>query len=427
MNNTAQMQAAWRDAQDLATDHTILEAHEATVGGDPLDSDQRCSAAQDQIVTVDPLAPTSSATEPILPPSGQPSAETDLYGGHLLTCSGVICSDRRTDCECPCHAPTRPRESSGGDHPQGANHVTRVVANSLATDHGPCESQKATVGGESSGDDQDGPEAHGTNIVANPSVTDHHDCETHGVSVGGGTPWHELRAWAEQFSAVQQFRIAAENKVRAANVDAGMFAAQLDAYKDLEHKTDLALGRCYRRVVPAEIKEWQKLHPGLGVHLIALLLGHLGNPAVAIPGRWEGTGSTRVLVHEDPRPRTLGQLWQYCGVGDSTKRKAKGMTAEELAGLGNPQLKMLVYLLATKCMMARTVHGGRYGDLYDLRRLVTADRVHAADCVRCGPSGKPALAGSTWSKAHQHADALRIVGKEILRDLWLISRTAGTS
>ena len=30
--------------------------------------------------------------------------------------------------------------------------------------------------------------------------------------------------------------------------------------------------------------------------------------------------------------------------------------------------------------------------------------------------------GSPWSKGHIHAHALRIVGKELLRDMWLVRR-----
>lgn len=60
-----------------------------------------------------------------------------------------------------------------------------------------------------------------------------------------------------------------------------------------------------------------------------------------------------------------------------------------------------------------------YRFIYDQRREATLDRLHQNDCRRCGPSGKPALSGTPWSRAHQHADALRIVGKAILRDLWL--------
>ena len=45
------------------------------------------------------------------------------------------------------------------------------------------------------------------------------------------------------------------------------------------------------------------------------------------------------------------------------------------------------------------------------------DAVHPVTCVRCGPSAKPAEPGSAPSKAHQHANALRKVGKELLKDL----------
>lgn len=348
----------------LATDHPRSEIHMCDVGGDLLDGSQSGHETHRRTVVVEPLAPTTDDPQARRSTLGQPSRQSN-------------------ESPKPTSDPTG--ESLGNDHSNNSIHFGVVVANSSATDQSTPATQM--------------------------------------MDVGGATPWHELRAWAEQFAAVQQFRIAAQNRVRAANVDAGMFAAQIAAYDALEHNTDLALGRCYRRIVPAEIKGWQKLHPGLGVHLIGLLLGHLGNPAVATPAHWEGTGPSRHLVYSTPRHRTLSQLWSYCGLGDSTKRKTKGMTADELAALGNPQLKMLLHLLAESCMIQRVKHGGRYGDIYDLRRLITADRLHATDCVRCGPSGKPALTGSPWSKAHQHADALRIVSKEILRDLWLISRT----
>lgn len=60
----------------------------------------------------------------------------------------------------------------------------------------------------------------------------------------------------------------------------------------------------------------------------------------------------------------------------------------------------------------------RYRLVYEQRRLATVGRVHDGPCVRCGPSGHPAGDGSPWSAQHQQADALRIVGKAILNDLW---------
>ena len=236
--------------------------------------------------------------------------------------------------------------------------------------------------------------------------------------------WLELRTFAELYEDAQRARIAAGNRAFATGRPE-MFAAHIEAMKATEHACGLMLARCYRRVVPASIRQWQKDAPGLGEALVARLLGHLGHPVLANPHCWEGKGADRVLVAGAPYERTVSQLWQYCGHGDPTRRIAKGMSAEDLAALGSPRLKMLVHLNAESCMKCVGTDRSRrspYRDVYEARRLVTADRMHAAPCVRCGPSGKPAAEGTPWSAGHQNADALRIVGKEILRDLWRVSQ-----
>ena len=236
--------------------------------------------------------------------------------------------------------------------------------------------------------------------------------------------WLELRTWAELFEDAQAARISGENRARATGVPE-VYAAHIATLARMEHECELALWATYRRVVPASIKQWQKDTPGIGLHLLARLLGHLGDPAVATPHHWEGTGKKRKLVADEPYRRTVSQLWQLCGHGDPGRRIRKGMTAGELAAVGNPTLKMIVHLNAEatmKCVGSDRSRRSPFRDVYDARRLVTVDRVHAAPCVRCGPKGHPAPEGSPWSLAHQNADALRIVGKEILRDLWKVSQ-----
>ena len=66
--------------------------------------------------------------------------------------------------------------------------------------------------------------------------------------------------------------------------------------------------------------------------------------------------------------------------------------------------------------------GGHYEQVYRQAREKYADATHPADCVRCGPAGKPALAGSELSDGHKHARAIRIVAKELLKDMWRESR-----
>jgi hypothetical protein len=265
-----------------------------------------------------------------------------------------------------------------------------------------------------------------------PDGHERHDAQT--TTAVGDTShnidgWLELRTWAELYFDTQDARKAANNKARATGA-ADIFAGYTANLEQLELDCKKAMLDCYKRVVPAPIIAWQQSTPGIGEHLLARLLGHLGHPVVARPHHWEGTGAKRVLVADTPYERTVSQLWQYCGHGDPTRRIKAGMSAEELAAVGSPRLKMITHLLAEACMKAiggETSNGvmrkrSPYRDVYDLRRIETIDRLHAAPCVRCGPKGKPAPEGSPWSLAHQNADALRIVGKELLRDLWRVSQ-----
>ena len=81
---------------------------------------------------------------------------------------------------------------------------------------------------------------------------------------------------------------------------------------------------------------------------------------------------------------------------------------------------MRLWLIASKCVMVG--HGGPYRAIYDEGRAKYADAVHTTECKRCGPKGKPALEGSPLSAAHQHARAIRLIAKAILRDLWTESK-----
>jgi hypothetical protein len=111
-----------------------------------------------------------------------------------------------------------------------------------------------------------------------------------------------------------------------------------------------------------------------------------------------------VLVADPPFERSVSQLWSYCGHGDPTRRRRKGMTADDAAAMGNPALKTAVWQIAVACTkQVGTARSRRspYRDVYDVARLTYADR--------------------DWTDAHRHAAALRKVGKEILRDLWKVA------
>lgn len=184
-----------------------------------------------------------------------------------------------------------------------------------------------------------------------------------------------------------------------------------------------------RRMKSHPLGPWVKEQAGVGDKQAARLLAVVGDPYLH---EWADEDNT---VHL--RPRTVGQLWAYCGHGDPSRRKKKGMTQAEAFALGNPTAKMRVWNIANamiKTGVRKTedaaptfspdtrVAISPWGQVYLDRRAATIDHTHSADCVRCGPSGKPAEVGTPWSAAHQQADALRVTGKTFLKALWIEAR-----
>jgi hypothetical protein len=181
------------------------------------------------------------------------------------------------------------------------------------------------------------------------------------------------------------------------------------ALKAVEHKAILNLQRLMR-LHPLE--PWRAAQHGVGEKQFARLLAAVGDPY------WHTLYG---------RPRTVSELWAFCGLhtispgGDHTgtdahlsyvaARRQRGQRAN-----WSTVAKSRAYLIAAKMLLC----GNR--ELYDTRKAATEGRVHVAPCMRCGPSGRPAQPGSPWSAAHRHADALRIVSKWLLREMWAASR-----
>ncbi len=175
---------------------------------------------------------------------------------------------------------------------------------------------------------------------------------------------------------------------------------------------------------------------GVGEKQAARLLAAIGDPYINV---------------NTQKPRTVSQLWAYCGLHTLPASQCEFDTQCRSAGGGqtggsdpsqlhrddhqsvawvaarrkkgtkanwSADAKMRAWLIAVSCLKA----GGPYREKYDARRDATVGRLHATPCVRCGPAGKPAQPGTPWSKGHQHADALRISSKEFLKDLWREAR-----
>lgn len=163
---------------------------------------------------------------------------------------------------------------------------------------------------------------------------------------------------------------------------------------------------------------WISQQKGVGFKQAGRLLGRIGDPywhsGQRDTGEVDKTGDP--IIEPVNRPRTVSELWSYCGYGvndGEAPRHRKGVQ-----GNWNDAARMRAWNIAGSCLKAQ----GHYADVYYATREHYADAVHARDCVRCGPKGKPAKAGSPLSDGHKHARALRKVSKEFLKDIWLESK-----
>jgi hypothetical protein len=307
---------------------------------------------------------------------------------------------------------------------------------------------------------------------------------------------------AEQIFDLEKARIAAENRYRALtrseadadgevrgygldaeSVEVRRLAALIEGLSALEHQADLNLCRLMRA---HPLGEWQKRTLGVGEKQLARLLGVIGDPY------WNA---------RDDRPRTVSQLWAYCGLhvlpaGQSQhdsqsvladrdqlptdhdgiaahvalvggdQHRAGGHRGGETHGSsaagpaqttparpdtetsssspgsaaspnpdqcdGDPLVafvgvaarrrkgsranwstaaKTRAYLIAESCIkQARSP----YRAVYDEGRTKYADAVHTVDCAQC--KAKP---GEPLKLGHQHARAMRLASKAVLRDLWV--------
>lgn len=252
---------------------------------------------------------------------------------------------------------------------------------------------------------------------------------------------------ADVLDDLEKVRIANENRLRqltrdvedkdgeergfgltADHPDVARLSALVDLLAQAEHQATLNLQRSMRK---HPLGPWLKATPGVGEKQGGRLLAAIGDPY------WND-------LHG--RPRTVSELWAYTGYHvlpagqpscdtqraaasgsktghpdhfvDDAQTVVVGVAAKRARGQRanwSATAKMRAYLVAESCIKARR---SPFRAVYDAGRERYADAVHAVPCVRCGPKGKPAEAGSPLSAGHQHARALRLVAKEVLKELW---------
>jgi len=276
-------------------------------------------------------------------------------------------------------------------------------------------------------DAQDQAESHADCGVGDQATETAHGCDESQINHGGLGPIlvdYTLQMCADVVDDLEKVKIANENRLRTLTMDGedghGMSVDHPDvkrladivaALSAAEHQAVLNLQRSMRK---HPLGTFVKNSKGIGEKQAARLLASIRDPY------WND-------LHN--RPRKLRELYRFCGMDVVNTSAQKVPASQSSGGAGvapskqrgekvhwSPDARMRLWLIASKCVMVG--HGGPYRAVYDQGRAKYADAVHSTECKRCGPKGKPALEGSPLSAAHQHARAIRLICKAILRDLW---------
>lgn len=152
------------------------------------------------------------------------------------------------------------------------------------------------------------------------------------------------------------------------------------------HQIELEMARQARRL---PVAPWAAGVAGFGERALAVLVGEAGDLSA--------------YATRDKLWRRLG-LAPYEGKAGKTWRLGRegALTAEQWTDYGySPRRRAQVYALVDEPLFRHQTHrAGPYRAVYDRRRARTAE-THP-----------------DWTKARSHADALRIMTKELVSDLW---------
>lgn len=182
--------------------------------------------------------------------------------------------------------------------------------------------------------------------------------------------------------------------VAVAQSVAGTIAVVAQAIEPMQaarHATELEMKKLAKKL---PVYPWAKGVHGLGDLGLAVIIAEAGDLA-KYPKKghlWKRLG---LAVHE--------------GKAYSTWRGIKGgLTAEQWTEAGySPRRRAEVFAVISEPLFrAQSVVGGPYRGIYDRRREATA------------------IAHADWTKARSHMDALRVMTKYLIRDLWVAWRRA---
>ena len=228
-----------------------------------------------------------------------------------------------------------------------------------------------------------------------------------------------ITAVADKLNYIEKCRIVLQNQCRS--LSESEFRA-LPATASLQVGVDILVAA--EKETVKELEAITKKHPlwidffasvrGCGLKSAGRLLGLLDNPLC--------------YINQDDEvvERTVGSLWHYCGYAHGHDKHKSGEQ-----GTFKPRARMHLYVIA-ECFIRA---GGYYADIYYERKAATAGKGHTETCMNtikpvngkpmgsngCGTQAHPewGAVGAPWRDGHRHKDAIRIMMKTFLKDLYI--------
>ncbi|MCZ9634683.1 hypothetical protein [Rhodococcus sp. BH5] len=158
---------------------------------------------------------------------------------------------------------------------------------------------------------------------------------------------------------------------------------------------------------------WVKSQKGLGEKTVARLLASIGDPYWMV--RHEKQGDNLVVIED--RPRTVSELWAYCGL-DPRNGSARKRTKGELANWKG-EAKMRCWNVVQPIIKCAD---SPYRKMYDELKESMQGAVYSEAYEGRMFKNKPIEVGQPLSKGHIEARVQRRLMKEILKDLWVESK-----
>lgn len=192
-------------------------------------------------------------------------------------------------------------------------------------------------------------------------------------------------------------------------------AAVVDLIKEAEKK---AIKNLEKAIKGHPIGPWIAEQKGLGYKTMARLIAEIGDPYWMTRHVPDPDNPERLIVVED-RPRTVSELWAYCGLHvqhGSSVRRAKGEQAN-----WRGMAKVRAYNCLDPIIKLKN-NPGKYTTLFFDEKDRLTGRTYGEGYWGRKIKGQVIDSETVIPAGHVMAMAKRRVMKEILKDLWIESK-----